>query len=139
MPIFRLEGDDISNSRLVIAQETNLELESHLEDWLENSPWALAQEPILWIGRQTSASVENSTIFPDLLGLDANGNLVIAELKRDKAPREVVTQLLEYAAWANELLEEQIQEITIDYFEKRNKLKGLDFKKSSRKRLAYPK
>lgn len=117
MPIFRLEGEDISNAELVIAQETDLELESHLEDWLENSPIALIQDEfILWIGRQTSAAVEESTIFPDLLGLDAEGNLVIVELKRDEAPREVVAQLLEYAAWANELSEEQIQKIAVDYF-----------------------
>ncbi len=128
MPIFRLEGDDISNAELVIAQETNLELESHLEDWLENSPLALIQgEPILWIGRQTSASVEESTIFPDLLGLDTEGNLVIVELKRDEAPREVVAQLLEYAAWANELSEQQIQVIAEDYFENGEEFKGKHF------------
>ena len=69
MPIFRLEDDT-----LFIAQETNLELESHLEDWLENSPVALIQdELILWIGRQTSAADEAGTIFPDLLGVDAEG------------------------------------------------------------------
>ncbi len=118
MPIFRLEGDDISNSELVIAQETNLELESHLEDWLENSPrQTLAQEDFLWIGRQTSAKDEEGTLFPDLLGVDAEGNLVIVELKRDQAPRDVVAQLLEYAAWASELSDDQIQEIAEDYFE----------------------
>ena len=121
MPIFRLEGDDISKAKLVIAQETNLELESHLEDWLENSPWALIQdELILWIDRQPSARDEEGTVFPDLLGVDAEGNLVIVELKRAQAPREVVAQLLEYAAWANELSDEQIQQIAEDYFEKRN-------------------
>lgn len=121
MPIFRLEGADISNAQLVIAQETDLELESHLENWLENSPLALIQgELILWIDRQPSARDEEGTVFPDLLGVDAEGNLVIVELKRDKAPREVVAQLLEYAAWANELSDEQIQQIAGDYFEKRN-------------------
>ena len=44
MPIFRLDGD-----KLIIAQETNLELEKHLENWLENSPLALAQEPFLFL------------------------------------------------------------------------------------------
>lgn len=121
MPIFRLEGGDISKAKLVIAQETNLELESHLEDWLENSPWALIQdELILWIDRQPSARDEDGTVFPDLLGVDAEGNLVIVELKRDQAPREVVAQILEYATWANELSDEQIQQIAEDYFEKRN-------------------
>jgi hypothetical protein len=76
MPIFRLKGDDISNAELILAKETNLELESYLEDWLENSPWALIQdELILWIGRQPSANVEDSTIFPDLLGIDSEGIL----------------------------------------------------------------
>ena len=128
MPIFRLEGDDISNAELVIAQETDLELESHLEDWLENSPWALIQdELILWIDRQPSARDEEGTVFPDLLGVDAKGNLVIVELKRDQAPREVVAQLLEYAAWANELSDKQIQQIAEDYFETRDEFKGKQF------------
>ena len=74
-------------------------------------------EPILWIDRQTSANVEESTIFPDMLGVDSEGNLVIVELKRSKAPREVVAQLLEYAAWAKELSDEQIREIAEVYFQ----------------------
>ena len=120
MAIFRLkvEDDNLRNAELVIAKETDIELESHLESWLENSPWALVQEePILWIGRQTSANVEESTIFPDLLGVDSEGNLVIVELKRSKAPREVVAQLLEYATWAKELSDEQIQRIAEAYFQ----------------------
>ncbi|MFQ6041844.1 MAG: hypothetical protein ACE5PV_13380, partial [Candidatus Poribacteria bacterium] len=81
MAIFRLkvEDGDLSNAELVIAQQTNLDLEIHLESWLEHSPWALAQEPILWIGRQTTAPVEEGVIFPDLLGVDSEGNLVITE------------------------------------------------------------
>ncbi len=119
MAIFRLnvEDDNLHNAELVIAKETDIELESYLESWLENSPWALVEgEPILWIGRQTSANVEESTIFPDLLGVDSEGNLVIVELKRGKAPRDVVAQLLEYAEWAEKLAEEQIREIAEDYF-----------------------
>ena len=120
MAIFRLkvEDDNLRNAELVIAKETDIELESHLESWLENSPWALVQEePILWIGRQTSANVEESTIFPDLLGVDSEGNLVIVELKRSIAPREIVAQLLEYAAWAEELSDEQIHEVAEAYFQ----------------------
>ena len=120
MAIFRLnvEDDNLHNAELVIAKETDIELESHLESWIENSPWALVQEePILWIGRQASANVEESTIFPDLLGVDSEGNLVIVELKRSKAPREVVAQLLEYAAWGKELSDEQIQGIAATYFQ----------------------
>lgn len=130
MPIFRLNvtDNDLDNAKLDIAQETNLRLESHLENWIENSPWALDQdESILWIGKQPSAKDEEGTIFPDLLGVDAVGNLVIVELKRDEAPREVVAQLLEYAAWAAELSEQQIHERAKVYFETRDEFKGKHF------------
>ena len=127
MPIFRLKGEDISKAKLERADEINLEFESYLEDWLENSPAALVQEPILWIGRQTSATIEDNTIFPDLLGVDGEGNLVIVELKRNRAPREVIAQLLEYAAWTSELSDAQIYEIAEDYFKTRNELQGENF------------
>ena len=122
MPIFILKCDE-----LIIAQETNIELESHLEDWLENSPRALTQEPLLWIGKQASATVEERTIYPDLLGIDSDGNLIILELKRDRTPRDVVAQLLEYTAWANELTDSRIHDIAETYFETRNEFRGMTF------------
>ena len=134
MPIFRLEGD-----KLIIAQETNVELEQHLEIWLENSPWAVIQdELVLWIDRQPSAQDEEGTIFPDLLGVDSEGNFVIIEFKRDKTLRSVVAQLLEYAAWANELPPEQIHEIADAYFEKRDEFRGKTFSEAFREVFDVP-
>ncbi len=121
MPIYRLEktDGDLSKAELIVAQETDLQLEEHLESWLENSPGALIpDEIVLWIGRQTSARTEENVVFPDLLGVDADGNLIVAELKRAKTPRETVAQLLEYAAWANELTEEQLHAHAEGYLEK---------------------
>ncbi len=117
MPIFKLkqENNSIENAVLVPAAKTPLELEKHLEGWLENSPWAIAQEPLLIIGRQTTAVDEYGTIFPDLLGIDKDGNLVIIELKKGRTPREVIAQLLEYAAWANDLSDEKIHDIATHY------------------------
>ncbi len=123
MPIFRLQND-----KLVIAQETDMELESHLEDWLENSPsQTLAQEDFLWIGRQTSVTDEENTMYSDLLGVDFQGNLVIVELKKGRTPREVVAQLLDYAAWAERLSESQIREIAENYFQTRGEFEGKTF------------
>ena len=84
MPIFKLKmtGDDISDAELIEASKTNLDLEKHLECWLERSPWAIAQEPLLLIGRQSIASFEGDRLLPDLLGIDKDGNLVVAELKK---------------------------------------------------------
>ncbi len=117
MPIFKLkmQGQDISHAELIEASKTDLELEQHLQGWLEQSPWAIAQEPILLIGKHATASVEDRAIFPDLLGIDKDGNIVIIELKKGKSPREVVAQILEYAAWASELSDESIQELASHY------------------------
>jgi hypothetical protein len=129
MPIFKLkkENNSIENAVLVPAAKTALELEKHLESWLENSPWAIAQEPLLIIGRQTTATTEEyGTIFPDLLGIDKEGNLVIIELKKGRTPREVITQLLEYAAWANDLSDEKIHDIATNYIKSINTEKDIE-------------
>ena len=134
MPIFRLEED-----KLIIAQKTNVELEQHIETWIENSPWAIIQdELVLWIDRQPSAQDEEGTIFPDLLGVDSEGNLVMVEFKRGRTPRDVVAQLLEYASWTSELSEEQIHEIADAYFEKRDEFRGKTFFEAFREVFEVP-
>lgn len=127
MPISILE-----EGKLIIAQETNIELEQHLENWLEDSPRSLTGERFLWIGRQTNATDEGGTIYSDLLGVDIEGNLVIAELKRDRTPRDIIAQLLDYAAWASELSETQIQRTAEAYFETREVFKGKTFNEAFR-------
>ena len=134
MPIFRLEDD-----KLIIAQETNVELEQHIEIWIENSPWAVIQdELVLWIDRQASAQDEEGTIYPDLLGVDSEGNLVIVEFKRGKTPRTVVAQLLEYAAWADDLSPEQIHDLADAYFDKRDEFRGKTFPETFREVFDIP-
>lgn len=126
MPIFKLrkDGEDLSNAELLEASKTKLNLEKYLESWLERSPWAIAQESIIIIGRQSTALLEDHNVFPDLLGLDKDGNIVIVELKKGKTPREVIAQLLEYAAWANNLSDDDIHDIATQYFLSVNEYKG---------------
>ncbi|MBU2573702.1 MAG: DUF91 domain-containing protein [Elusimicrobia bacterium] len=73
-------------------------LEKTLEDWLEANPHLLGND-ILLIGRQ----VRTDHGIIDLLALDSKGNIVVIELKRGRAPREVVGQLNSYltiaASW----------------------------------------
>ncbi|MDE0688259.1 MAG: hypothetical protein OXI61_08855 [Candidatus Poribacteria bacterium] len=134
MPIFRLEDD-----KLIVAQETNIELERHIEMWIENSPWAVLQdELVLWINRQASAQDEEGTIFPDLLGVDSEGNLVIVEFKRGKTPRTVIAQLLEYAAWADDRSPEQIHDLADAYFDKRDEFRGKTFPEAFREVFDIP-
>jgi hypothetical protein len=67
--------------------------EGDFEGWIKNNPKILGQD-ILVIGEQVSTKSGPM----DLLGIDRSGNTVIAELKRDKLPREVLTQAIDYAS-----------------------------------------
>ena len=75
--------------------------ESVLEKWLESNPDGILEDgQILIIGRQVRTDLGG---IIDLFGLDSEGNAVVVELKRDRTPRNVVAQALEYAAFANRL------------------------------------
>ena len=75
--------------------------ESVLEGWLESNPNGILEDgPLLIIGRQVPTDLGKSI---DLLGVDRDGNVVVVELKRDRTPRDVVAQALEYAAYAAKL------------------------------------
>jgi hypothetical protein len=88
-------------------------LEEDLEALLEQNPGVLAEgEPLLIFSRQPNAQ-ESGT--PDLLAFDADGNVVIVELKRGRPPRDVIAQALEYAAWASGLDEEAVRTLAAVY------------------------
>jgi hypothetical protein len=68
---------------------------------------------LLIIGEQVETAFGK---FIDLLCMDSTGNLVIVELKRDKTPREVTAQALDYASWVKDLELDDIQQIAAKYF-----------------------
>lgn len=47
----------------------------------------------------------------DLLAIDTDGNLHVLELKRDRTPREVVAQILDYASWVSTLSRDDVIDI----------------------------
>ena len=87
----------------------------------------------------TSAKDEDGTIYSDLLGVDAEGNLVVAELKKGRTPRDIIAQLLDYAAWVDGLSQSQIREIAEAYFETRDGLQGKTFDDAFRDLFDMPK
>jgi len=64
-----------------------------LEPWIESNP-EIVGSGIAIIGRQVAT--KSGPI--DLLGIDRAGNAIIIELKRDKLPREVLAQAVDYAS-----------------------------------------
>ncbi|MEV6531617.1 endonuclease NucS domain-containing protein [Streptomyces sp. NPDC051639] len=97
-------------------------LESRLENLIEADPEILGR-PLLLIGRQVQTDHGK---FVDLLGMDAEGGLHVLELKRDRTPREVVAQLLDYGSWVQELGNEQVREIYATYARGRGLATELD-------------
>jgi hypothetical protein len=63
---------------------------------------------LLLIGRQVRTAHDKVI---DLLAMDADGKLVVIELKRAMTPREAVSQLLDYGSWVRALEEEDIAAI----------------------------
>lgn len=73
--------------------------EQMLEQMIVAEPRILSAEWML-IGRQVDTGFGGRI---DLLAIAPDGTLVLVELKRDRTPREVVAQALDYASWVEGL------------------------------------
>lgn len=88
-------------------RQSRLASEQLLEEMIINSPSILSDEWML-IGRQENTGMGGRI---DLLAIAPDGALVLIELKRDRTPRDVVAQTLDYAVWVDSLREEEIAAI----------------------------
>lgn len=100
------EGD-----RLVEITSSRLDFEERLENWLAENIGIL-DENLLVIGRQVLTDFGG---YIDLLCIDMDGNLAVVELKRDKTPRDITAQGLDYASWVVDLSHERVLEIATQY------------------------
>lgn len=94
MGMWRIDGE--KPKRLSSAV---LPSEAILEQYLAEDP-SLLGERLLVIGRQVYTPHGK---FIDLLAMNGQGNLHVLELKRDKTPRDVVAQILDYGSWVSTL------------------------------------
>jgi hypothetical protein len=81
--------------------------EQLLEDMIVQDPRILSPEWML-IGRQETTTHGGRI---DLLAIAPDGSLVLVELKRDRTPREIVAQALDYASWVCDLGADKITQI----------------------------
>lgn len=96
----------IENQHPRAIPQDRLALESRLEHWLREDI-GLVSNDLLLIGQQVQTAYGGSI---DLLAINSDGDLVILELKRDKTPRDIVAQVLDYASWAQTLSHDLIKE-----------------------------
>ncbi len=93
------------------------DLEKALENWIEANPQLLFEnETIAIFGRQPRTQFGK---YLDLLGVDRTGATVVIELKVGATPRDVVAQTLEYAAWADSLSADQLDEVARQYAQRK--------------------
>jgi hypothetical protein len=99
-------------------QKKAQDLEAQLEEALEhNDHVVLAPDRVLYIGRQVATDLNKAI---DLLAVDAGRRLVVIELKKDRTPREMVAQALEYAAFVRHLSYDALNGIAVPYFSRRD-------------------
>ena len=86
---------------------SSLDRESRLEDMLVDDP-SLTGVDLLVLGRQVPTAYGG---FIDVLALDVEGRVHVLELKRDRTPREVVAQILDYGSWCQGLNAAALEDI----------------------------
>ena len=106
--VWKLNGTETEE-----LNDKGFDLESHLEEVIFYNSRLISEDWLL-IGRQVSTGFG----FIDLLAIDRNGDLVLLELKKDRTPREVIAQALDYGSWVKDIDDAKIAEIFHKYQEK---------------------
>jgi hypothetical protein len=116
MPVATRVWRVTTGDQLEELKRASLNLESRLEKWLAQDIGILSTD-LLVIGQQVETTFGGVI---DLLCLDRQGDVVVVELKRDKTPRQITAQVLDYASWVNGLDHEEIAKRANSYFSKTN-------------------
>lgn len=86
---------------------SKLPSEQLLEKMILSDPTILSDQWML-IGHQEN-TLDKGRI--DLLAIAPDASLILIELKRDRTPREVVAQALDYASWVDDLTADRLSQI----------------------------
>ena len=97
----------VKNGKVIEYTKQKVSKEKEIEEYLEKHIDILDKD-IFIIGKQVTT--ESKGII-DLMGLDEEGNIVIIEIKKGSSERKVVSQILEYAVWAENIQIEEINRI----------------------------
>ena len=106
MSLWKLNPDGSASA----VMEQRLATEAQIESAVESAPELLGMDVII-IGRQTPTPSGPL----DLLAIDGDGRLVVVENKRDRTPREVLAQTIDYAAWVSTLTFDEVETIYAKY------------------------
>ncbi|OLT40544.1 hypothetical protein BJF86_16275 [Serinicoccus sp. CNJ-927] len=106
--VYNIEGGAAVPLLAVSLAEAGLKERQDLQEWVIARPEILGPDVIVVafeFDRWQDARGDRQRDRLDVLGLDADGRLVLAELKRDQAPDTVEMQAVKYAAMASRFTE----------------------------------
>lgn len=110
--LFTVSGSTATVAQVVTLADVGLRERHDLQEWVLAYPAILGDDILivtLEFDRWWSPTVSPADRL-DVLGLGADGRLVVAELKRDKAPDTVEMQAIKYAAMASRFTQESLAE-----------------------------
>ncbi len=117
--VFTVDGARATPAVPVTLADAGLRERTDLQEWVLAHPEILGTDVLVvafefdrW---QSGPSGERERDRLDVLGLDGDGRLVVAELKRDRAPDTVQMQAIKYAAMASRFTEETLVEHYVDF------------------------
>ena len=106
MTLWKLNADGTATA----VDEQTLATEEQIESAVESAPELLGMD-VMIVGRQT----QTPSGPLDLLAIDEDGRLIVIENKRDRTPREVLAQTIDYAAWVSTLAFDDVETIYARY------------------------
>jgi len=101
----------INNEQLEPMNKVSLNFEKRLKKWIYEDI-SLLDIDLVILGQEVHTAFGG---FIDILAIDEEGNIVIIELKRDKTPRDIIAQCLDYGTWVKDLSFDDIIEIHNNY------------------------
>lgn len=107
MRLFTVNGEEVT--ALSACSFQSVHNEERIQKWAEACP-ALLNDGIPMLSLGTEIPTQHNYSI-DNLYLDSNGLLVAAELKRGRTPRDVVAQVLDYAAYISRLEWQDVEAI----------------------------
>jgi len=109
--VYTVQGATATPAVPITLAEAGLRERDDLQEWVLAHPEILGTEVMVVtfeFGRWRSSSGARERDRLDVLGLDTEGRLVVAELKRDRAPETVEMQAIKYAALASRFTEDTL-------------------------------
>lgn len=120
--VFSVAGATATASTPISLADAGFHERTHLQEWVIANPEMLGRGVMIVtfeFDRWWSSGGTHERDRLDILGLDREGHLVVAELKRDAAPDSVEMQAIKYAAMASRFTVDALASQHAEYLSRR--------------------